>query len=234
MSVRSKRYVELKEEVLPGSALAVDEAVKAVKEAATANFVETIECHAKLNIDPTQANQQIRKSIVLPAGTGQDTKVIVFATGEKQREAEEAGADVAGEDELVEKVEDGWLDFDAAVATPDMMSEVGRLGPVLGPRGLMPNNKAGTVTFDVAETVKKIKQGQVELRNDSQGIIHAPVGTDEMSESELADNLRAVLEFIIDEKPPGISRGQYIDSITLASSMSPGIEIDPAAAWEQA
>ncbi len=233
MTVRSKRYVDLKEQ-MSADRLGVEAGIEAVKEAATANFVETIECHVKLNIDPTQADQQIRRSIVLPAGTGQETKVIIFASGEKQKEAEDAGADVVGDEELIEKVADGWLDFDAAVATPDMMGEVGQLGPVLGPRGLMPNNKAGTVTFDVADAVEKIKQGQVELRNDSQGIIHAPVGTDEMDDSALADNLKAVLKFVIEEKPPGISRGQYIDSITLASSMSPGIEIDPAAAWELA
>lgn len=233
MTTRSKRYQDLSEEIKSQDDFdSLEAAAGQVKEAATANFVETVECHVKVNIDPTNADQQIRESLVLPAGTGQEVRVVVFAQGEKQQEAEEAGADVVGADDLIERIDDGWLDFDAAVATPDMMSEIGRLGPVLGPRGLMPNNKSGTVTFDVAETIKKIKQGQVELRNDSYGIIHTPVGTDAMSAGELADNLEAVLGFVVEQRPPEIARGQYFDSITITSTMSPPVRIQSALAWD--
>ncbi len=233
MNMRSKRYQDLAEEFEETGSLSPRAALKKIKNGANANFSETIECHIKLDIDPRQAEQQFRDSLVLPEGTGQDVKVIVFAQGEKAQEAEEAGADEVGGEELVEKVKEGWFDFDSAIATPDMMSEVGKLGPQLGPRGLMPNNKAGTVTFDVATAIEKIKKGQLELRNDDYGIIHTIVGTDAMSLDELTSNLKTILKFIIEQKPPAAGvRGQYISSISLTSTMSPSVEISPTAAWE--
>ena len=229
---RSKRYQELEEKVENDSFNDLKKAAQAVKKVATADFAESIEVHVRLNIDPTQADEQFRASLVLPHGTGRETRVIVFARGEKVKEAEEAGVEAVGGEELIEKIQDGWLDFDQAVATPDMMSDVSALGPVLGPRGLMPNNKAGTVTFDVAEVVEKLKKGQMELRNDQYGIIHTIAGTDEMTANELRDNLEAILKFIIEERPEGVKgQGQYIDSIVLAPTMGPSVEIDPAAAW---
>ncbi len=232
MKTRSRRYKELEAARSEGQISALPEAVEQVLELATANFSETVECTVNLNIDPRQADQQVRSSIVLPAGTGQEVSVVVFARGEKQREAQDAGADQVGAEDLIEKIEAGWFDFDAAIATPDMMADVGKLGPLLGPRGLMPNNKAGTVTFDVAETVEKIKSGQVELRNDSFGIIHTRIGTQEMSAEELLSNLKVVLRFVIEQRPSVVGRGQYINSIVLATSMSPAVEVDPSTAWE--
>ncbi|MGM0380389.1 MAG: 50S ribosomal protein L1 [bacterium] len=230
---KSKRYQELEEKVQSGSYSDLKEAVQAVKKVATADFAETVECHVRLNIDPAQADQQFRASLVLPHGTGQETRVIVFARGEKVKEAEEAGVTAVGADDLIEKIQDGWLEFDQAVATPDMMSDVSVLGPVLGPRGLMPNNKAGTVTFDVADVVEKLKKGQMELRNDQYGIIHTIVGIDEMTADELRDNLQAVLKFIVEERPAGVKgQGQYLDSIVITPTMGPSVKIDPAAAWD--
>ncbi len=232
MTTQSRRYRELSGKAPKNLMTDLEEAIAEVLKLATADFVETIECHVNLNIDPRKADQQLRSSIVLPAGTGQEVSVIVFARGEKQREAEEAGADRVGAEDLIEEVENGWLDFDAAIATPDIMADVGKLGPQLGPRGLMPNNKAGTVTFDVAETVEKIKGGQIEIRNDSYGIIHTPVGTDEMTPAELLENLKTVLRFVVADRPSVVGRGQYIKSITLVASMSPAVGVEPAVAWE--
>lgn len=233
MATRSKRYQDQASELDPAQRYGLAEAVDLVLQQATANFPETIECHVRLSIDPAQANQQIRGNLVLPNGTGKETRVVVFAQGEKLQEAREAGADEAGGEDLIERIQDGWLEFDQAIATPDMMSEVSQLGPVLGPRKMMPNNKAGTVTFDVVETIEKLKKGQMEVRNDKYGIIHATIGTDEMSAGQLRENLEALLKFVIDNKPPPVKgRGQYIDSISLTPTMGPSVKIRPAAAWD--
>lgn len=233
MVTKSKRYEDLLADIEPLEELELEEAVQSVLDLATADFDETIELHARLNIDPAQADQQIRGSIVLPAGTGKETRVVVFATGEEAKEAREAGADEVGGEDLIEKIQDGWLEFDQAVATPDMMSDVSVLGPTLGPRGLMPNNKAGTVTFDVGDAIEKLKKGQVELRTDETGIIHTGFGTASMGKSDLEENLREVLKFIVDERPLAAKgQGEYIQSLALTPTMGPSVRIDPAIAWQ--
>ncbi|MFP4686689.1 MAG: 50S ribosomal protein L1 [bacterium] len=234
MSVtKSKRYQDMTEKVDVSKVYKLEDAVKALKKLASANFEEAIECHVRLNIDPTQADQQFRDSLVLPNGTGRETKFVGFARGEKVREAEDAGADEVGAEDLIEKIRDGWLEFDQAVATPDLMGEVSVLGPFLGPRGLMPNNKAGTVTFDVADAVEKLKKGQIELRNDKYGIIHTVIGTDKMTDGKLTENLIAVLKFIINNRPAGVKgRDQYVKSIALSPSMGPSVRIEPSEARE--
>lgn len=232
MPARSQRYQEASEKIDSEETYSLDEAIDLVLDAATADFAESIECHVRLGIDPEEASEQIRGSLVLPAGTGRDVTVVVFAQGEKVQEAEEAGADYVGNEDLIEKIEDGWLEFDQAIATPDMMSEISSLGPTLGPRGLMPNNKAGTVTFDIEDAVNKVKKGQVEVRNDSYGITHTVVGTDSMSGQEIKENLSSLFGFLCEERPPRIQNpGQYFKSITLTSSMGPSVRIDPAEAW---
>lgn len=232
MTTRSRRYREMDEQVEAGEKLQLGRAVEVAHEWCTANFEEALESHVRLNVDATQADQQIRGSMVLPHGTGQETRVVVFAKGEKQREAEAAGADEVGNDDLIERVQEGWLEFDRAVATPDMMSEVSQLGPVLGPRNLMPNNKAGTVTFDVAETVEKLKRGQIEVRTDRYGIVHTLIGRASMSDEELRENLEAVLQFLIDHRPAGVKgRGQYFKSISLSPTMGPSVDVDPRSVW---
>ncbi len=229
----SKRYQNMVKNLDPEETYGLEEAVGEIKDFATADFEEAIECHVRLGIDPAQADQQFRDSLVLPHGTGRETKVVVFARGEKVQEAEEAGADKVGGDDLIEKIKDGWLDFDQAVATPDIMGDVSVLGPTLGPRGLMPNNKAGTVTFDVGDAVEKLKKGQIELRNDKYGIIHTVIGTDKMSDKQLEENLLAVLKFIASNRPAGVKgRDQYVKSIALTPSMGPSLKIDPSEARE--
>jgi large subunit ribosomal protein L1 len=234
MATRSKRYEDLAAEIDPTDTYSVEDALDLTIDSATANFEESIELHARLNIDPTQADEQIRDTVVLPAGTGQETRVVVFATGEAAKEAQEAGADEVGGEDLIDRIDDGWLEFDQAVATPDMMSDVSRLGPTLGPRGMMPNNKAGTVTFDVADAIEKLNKGQVELRTDETGIIHTIIGTSSMERDELLTNLKEVLRFLIDKRPPGAKgQGEYIHSITLSPTMGPSVKIEPTAAWDQ-
>ncbi|MFB6356261.1 MAG: 50S ribosomal protein L1 [bacterium] len=230
---RSKRYEDQVDEIDPAQEYDLDSAVDMVLDQATADFDETIECHVRLDVDPTKSDEQIRGSLELPAGTGQDVRVVVFAEGEDAQEAEDAGADEVGADDLIERIQDGWLEFDQSVATPDMMSDLSELGPVLGPRGLMPNNKAGTVTFDVKDAVEKLKRGQVELRTDKYGIIHTKLGTSDMENDEIKENLRAVLKFIVNNRPPGApARGQYIQSISMSPTMGPSLKVQPAAAWE--
>lgn len=234
MTARSKRYEDVAEKIDPEREYPPEEAIELVLDGANTNFEESIECHVRLGIDPEDADQQVRGSIVLPSGTGRDVTVIVFAQGEKQKEAEEAGADEVGDEDLIEKIQDGWLDFDQAIATPDMMSDVSALGPTLGPRGLMPNNKAGTVTFDVADAVEKVKKGQIELRNDSYGIVHTVIGTDSMDSDELIENLMAVLDFLDAERPPGIEgRSQYFKNVSVSSTMGPSVSIDAGRAWSE-
>jgi large subunit ribosomal protein L1 len=202
------------------------EAVALVKKVAPAKFDETVEVAVKLNLDPRQADQQIRGAVVLPHGTGKSRSVLVFAKGEKAKEAEEAGADFVGAEDIVAKIQGGWFGFDVAVATPDMMGVVGKLGRLLGPKGLMPNPKTGTVTMDVGRAVKEVKAGKIEYRLDKAAIIHAPIGKVSFDESKLFENYLTLVEVLLKAKP-AVAKGQYIKSITVASTMSPGIRINP-------
>jgi len=232
MAERSKRYIALKEKVEPGKLYEPEIAVRLLKEMASTRFDETVEAVFNLGIDPKQADQQVRGTVVLPHGTGKKVRVLVFAQGEKAKEAQEAGADYVGSEELVEKIQKGWLDFDAAVATPDMMRIVGRLGKILGPRGLMPNAKTGTVTFDIAQAVREIKSGRIEIRNDKFGNVHLPVGKVSFTEEQILDNFYAVLDAILRLKPSA-ARGRYIKKIVLSLTMSPGVPVDVTAALVQ-
>lgn len=202
------------------------EALDLVKQLATAKFDETIEVHIKLGVDPRHADQQVRGTVSLPHGTGKTRRVLVFAKGDKVREAETAGADYAGGEELAEKIQGGWFEFDVAVATPDMMGVVGKLGKILGPRGLMPNPKAGTVTFDIERTINELKAGRIEYRVDKTAIIHAPIGRASFDIEKLMDNLNVFAEALIKAKPAA-AKGQYMRSVTVCSTMSPGVKINP-------
>jgi large subunit ribosomal protein L1 len=201
------------------------EAVSLIKEVATAKFDETVELAMRLGVDPKHADQMVRGTVVLPHGIGKSVSVLVFATGDKLREAEEAGADHVGGEELADKVQGGWLDFDAVVSTPDMMRVVGKLGRVLGPRGMMPNPKTGTVTFDVAQAVQEIKAGKVEFRVDKTGIIHAPLGKVSFGAEQLEENAKALIGAVLKNRPAA-AKGRYVRSITIASTMGPGVRID--------
>ncbi len=201
------------------------DAVHRIKEAPAAKFDETVEIAVHLGVDPRHADQQVRGTVILPHGIGKSLRVLVLAKGEKEKEAQEAGADHVGSDQYVAKLREGWLDIDAIVATPDMMGEVGKLGKVLGPRGLMPNPKAGTVTFDVAKAVKELKAGKIEFRVDKGANLHAPVGKKSFGEENLYENTLAFLRAVNRLKPAG-AKGQYMKSITLSSTMGPGVRID--------
>ncbi|MBI5709867.1 MAG: 50S ribosomal protein L1 [Candidatus Eisenbacteria bacterium] len=203
-------------------------AVKLVKQTARAKFDETIVVSSHLGVDPRHSDQLVRGTVVLPHGTGKSLRVLVLARGEKAREAEAAGADHCGAEDYVQKIQQGWLDVDAIVATPDMMGEVGKLGRVLGPRGLMPNPKSGTVTFDVAKAVKELKAGKIEFRVDKGANIHAPVGKASFSEDKLLDNARAFLRELVRAKPAA-AKGAFIKTLTLSATMGPGVTLDPAA-----
>jgi large subunit ribosomal protein L1 len=204
------------------------EAVKLVKQTARAKFDETIVVSSHLGVDPRHSDQLVRGTVVLPHGTGKTIRVLVLCKGEKEKEALAAGADFAGADEYVKKIQDGWLDIDAIVATPDMMGEVGKLGRVLGPRGLMPNPKSGTVSFDVAKAVKELKAGKIEFRVDKGSNVHAPVGKASFAEDKLLENARTFLRELVRAKPAA-TKGTYIKSLTLSSTMGPGIALDPTA-----
>ncbi len=204
----------------------LSEAINLLKEVANAKFDETVEVSTRLGVDPRHADQIVRGTVVLPHGTGKQVRVLVMAQGEKVKEAEEAGADFVGLDEYVEKIQGGWTDIDAVIATPDVMSKVGRLGRVLGPRGLMPNPKSGTVTFNVDKAVKDIKAGKIEFRVDKVGNIHVPVGKVSFSIEQLLVNIRTYLEAIIKARPVA-AKGQYVKSVTMTSTMGPGIKLDP-------
>ncbi|MBI3398692.1 MAG: 50S ribosomal protein L1 [Deltaproteobacteria bacterium] len=205
----------------------MEDAVKLVPETATAKFDETVDLAVRLGVDPKQPEQMVRGTVVLPNGTGKRVRVLVFAKGEKEKEAKDAGAEFVGGDDLIEKVSKGWLDFDSIVATPDMMGAVGKLGKILGPRGLMPNPKLGTVTFDVARAVKEIKAGKIEFKVDKSGNVHVPFGKVSFGVKKLKENLAALLENIIKAKP-STSKGAYLKSITISTTMGPGIKIDAA------
>lgn len=225
---RSKRYVESAKLVDRTNLYEVDEAITVLKNTASAKFDETVETHIKLGVDGRHADQQVRGAVVLPHGTGKQVRVLVFAKGEKLDEALAAGAEYAGGMEYVEKIQkEGWIDFDVVVATPDMMGTVGRLGRILGPKGLMPNPKAGTVTMDVSRAVAEIKAGKVEYRLDKSNIIHVPIGKVSFTEEQIADNFHTLIGAIIKAKPAA-AKGQYLKSVTIASTMGPGIKLNPA------
>ncbi len=222
---RSKRYRELLQKIDRGKDYSLEEAVKLLKETASAKFDETVEVAVRLGVDPRHADQVVRGTVTLPHGTGKDVRVLVIAKGAKATEAEEAGADYVGFKDVIEKIQQGWLDFDVVIATPDVMSEVGKLGRILGPRGLMPNPKAGTVTMDVAKAVKEVKAGKIEFRVDRYGILHVAVGKASFDEDKLIENIKTFIETVMRLKPPA-AKGQYLRSITVANTMGPGIRVD--------
>ena len=225
MPKKGKKYLEVAKLVDKATEYDLKEAVELVKKTAVAKFDETIELHVKLGVDSRHAAQQVRGPVVLPNGTGKDVRVAVFAKGPKVQEALDAGADFAGED-LIDRVQkEGWLDFDTAIPTPDMMGQVGKIGRILGPRGLMPNPKTGTVTMNVAEAIREAKAGKVEYRTDKQNIVHVLIGKASFSEEQLEENLRAVMAAIIKAKPAS-AKGRYLRSVTLASTMGPGIHMN--------
>ena len=220
-----KKYIETAKLVDRATQYEPAEAIALVKKTAVAKFDETVEIHIRTGCDGRHADQQIRGAVVLPNGTGKTVKVLVFAKGDKVNEAEAAGADYVGGDELIPRIQnDGWLDFDVVVATPDMMGVVGRLGKVLGPKGLMPNPKAGTVTMDVTKAINDIKAGKIEYRLDKNNIIHCPIGKASFSEEKLEENFRALMDAIVKAKPSAL-KGQYLRSVTLASTMGPGVKV---------
>ena len=228
MAKKSKKYVEALGKIDRNRLYDSKEALTWVSEIATAKFDETVEAHVKLGVDSRHADQQVRGAIVLPHGTGKTKKVLVFAKGEKAKEAEAAGADFVGAEDLVQKIQkENWFDFDVVVATPDMMGVVGRLGRVLGPKGLMPNPKSGTVTFDVTKAVEEIKAGKVEYRLDKNNIIHVAIGKVSFGGEKLAENFNVLMNAIIKAKPSA-AKGQYLRSISVTSTMGPGVKINPA------
>ncbi len=225
---KGKKYVEAAKQVDKTTTYDVTEAVSLVKKTAVAKFDETIEAHIRLGVDGRHADQQVRGAVVLPHGTGKTVRVLVFAKGEKVDEALAAGADYAGGDELVPKIQnENWFEFDVVVATPDMMGVVGRLGRVLGPKGLMPNPKAGTVTMDVAKAISDIKAGKIEYRLDKTNIIHVPIGKASFTEEQLADNFQTLID-AINKAKPSAAKGQYLRSVTIASTMGPGVKLNTA------
>ncbi len=221
-----KRYALAKEKV-EDRAYSMEEAFNLIADVATAKFDETVEVAARLGVDPRHPDQMVRGSVVLPNGTGRNVRVLVFAKGEKEGEAKEAGAEYVGGEDLVEKIKKGWLDFDKVVSTPDMMSSVGKLGKILGPRGLMPNPKLGTVTFDVKKAVEELKAGKVEFRVDKTGIVHVPIGKVSFGPEKLRENFAALMEAVIRAKPPA-SKGTYLKSLYLTTTMGPSIKLDTA------
>ncbi len=228
MAKQGKKYRAAVEKIDPLKQYAPEEGAKLVKDTAYARFDETIELHIRTGLDPRHADQIVRGSAVLPAGTGRSQRVVAFAQGDKAREAEAAGADIVGADDLVQRIQAGWTDFDVAVATPDMMGAVGRLGKVLGPRGLMPNPRSGTVTPDIGRAIKEIKGGRVEFRLDKTGVIHVPIGKVSFAEEQILQNLGALVDAVVRAKPTG-SKGVYLRTFHVSSTMGPGIELDQPA-----
>ena len=224
---KGKKYQDLVKSYDKQELFDIDAVIPQVKKLATAKFDETIEMHIRLGVDSRHADQQVRGAVVLPHGTGKSVKVLVIAKGDKLKEAEEAGADFFGEDDMIDKIQkENWFDFDIMIATPDMMGKVGRLGRVLGPKGLMPNPKSGTVTMDIAKAVADTKAGKVEYRLDKTNIIHVIIGKASFSEEQLKENMMVILDAIKKAKPAA-SKGQYFRSVTLASTMSPGVKVNP-------
>ena len=226
MSKRGKKYLEARKRVETAKRYTIQEAMELVVGTARVKFDETVDAAVRLGVNPAHAEQMVRGSVVLPNGLGKSVRVLVFAKGEKEKEALEAGADVVGSDEVIEKIKGGWLEFDRVIATPDMMGSVGKLGKILGPRGLMPNPKVGTVTFDVARTVQELKAGKVEFRVEKAGIVHCPIGKISFGAEKLTVNFLALLEMITKLKPAS-SKGIYIRNIALSSVMGPGVKVDP-------
>jgi large subunit ribosomal protein L1 len=224
MVKRSKRYREIAKKLEEDKEYTLEEAVHLLKEMASAKFVETVDIAVKLGIDPKKSEQMVRGFVVLPHGTGKKKRIVVFAKGEKEIEAKEAGADYIGAEDLIEKISKGWFEFDAIVATPDMMKDVGKLGKILGPRGLMPSPKTGTVTFEIASAVKEIQAGKVDFRIDKGGVIHSPIGKIDFAENQLVDNVLAFVDAVIKAKPPS-AKGQYLRKVHISSTMGPGIKI---------
>jgi large subunit ribosomal protein L1 len=224
-----KKYREAAKTIDSAARYPLDEAMKLVAVNRVAKFDETVEIAVRLGVDPRQADQNVRGTVVLPNGTGKVPRVLVLAKGEKEKEARDAGADFVGGDDLIKKIqEEGWLDFDRVIATPDMMGQVGRLGKILGPRGLMPNPKVGSVTFDVAKAVAEVKAGKVDYRVDKAGVVHAPIGKLSFGEEKLLENANALLGAVARSRPAS-AKGNYIKSIAISSTMSPGVKVDPGA-----
>jgi large subunit ribosomal protein L1 len=220
-----KRYATALAEIDQEREYPLEEAITLLKKGKPAKFDETVEMAIRLGVDPKHAEQMVRGAVVLPHGLGKSIRVLVFAKGEKEREAREAGADYVGAEELMEKVQGGWMEFDNAISTPDLMGQVGRLGKVLGPRGLMPNPKVGTVTFDVGRAVREAKAGKVEFRVDKAGNVHVPIGKRSFSENQLVENAMSIIEAIMRAKPAS-AKGQYLRNMTVSSTMGPGVDID--------
>ncbi|MCB4205134.1 50S ribosomal protein L1 [Deferribacterales bacterium Es71-Z0220] len=225
MPRRGKKYKEAIAKIDRLKLYELEEAIEIAKNTAYAKFDETVDAAIKLGVDPRHADQMVRGSVTLPHGTGKQVKVLVFAKGDKAKEAQEAGADYVGDSDLVSKIQGGWFDFDKVVATPDMMAEVGKLGKVLGPRGLMPNPKVGTVTNDVKKVVTDLKAGMIQYRVDKAGIVHAPVGKKSFETKKLVENFMVLLESLVKAKPAS-AKGQYIRSITISTTMGPGVKVD--------
>jgi large subunit ribosomal protein L1 len=223
-----KKYKAAAAKVDRARKLDIDEALGLLKETAYASFDESVDVAVNLGVNPKHADQMVRGACVLPAGSGKPVRVVVFAKGEKEREAREAGADAAGSDELLEKIKGGWLDFDKVIATPDMMGAVGKLGKILGPRGLMPNPKVGTVTQDVAQAVREAKAGKIEFRVEKAGIVHASVGKKSFTAEQIRTNLMALVETLLKLKPAS-AKGTYLKAVTISTTMGPGVKLDPAA-----
>ena len=226
MAKKGKQYIEAKAHIDRNKRYDLGEGLRLISECSHAKFDESVDVAIRLGVDPRKADQMVRGSALLPHGTGKTIRVLVFAQGQKEKEATEAGADYAGGDELIKKISGGWLEFDKAIATPDMMSSVGKLGKILGPRGLMPNPKVGTVTFDIEKAVTEVKSGKVEFRVEKAGIVHVAVGKVSFGVENLLENVKALWDAIIKAKPP-TSKGVYLKSIALSTTMGPGVKIDP-------
>ncbi|AOH52852.1 MULTISPECIES: 50S ribosomal protein L1 [Bacillaceae] len=227
MAKKGKKYLEAAKLVEVSKAYAVTEAIEVAKKANFAKFDATVEVAFRLGVDPKKADQQIRGAVVLPNGTGKTQRVLVFAKGEKAKEAEAAGADYVGESDFINKIQQGWFEFDVIVATPDMMGEVGKLGRVLGPKGLMPNPKTGTVTFDVTKAVNEIKAGKVEYRVDKAGNIHAPIGKVSFEDAKLVENFTTIYDTLLKVKPAA-AKGTYMKNVSVTTTMGPGVKVDPS------
>ena len=226
---RMTKQFKMAKEKVPETLLKLEDAIPLVQQVKFAKFDETVEMALRLGVNPKHADQMVRGTVVLPHGLGRSKRVLAIAVGEKQKEAEESGADIVGGEEIVEKIQAGWIDFEAVVATPDMMRSVGKLGKVLGPRGLMPNPKTGTVTVEIGKAVKEIKAGKVEFRVDKTGIIHAPIGKVSFPKQNLIDNAQAIVSSVMKAKPAA-AKGKYLRSLTVSSTMGPGGKVDPAVA----
>ncbi|WP_457571363.1 50S ribosomal protein L1 [Desulfovulcanus sp.] len=225
MPKHGKKYRKAKEKIDTAKRYAVTEAVKLALETAYANFDETVDVAVRLGVNPKYSDQMVRGAVTLPHGLGKDVKVLAFCKGEKEAEAKEAGADFVGGEDLVEKIKSGWLEFDKAVATPDMMAHVGKIGRILGPRGLMPNAKTGTVTFDLAKAIKELKAGKVEFKVDKAGVVHAPLGKVSFGPEKILDNLKALIETLQKAKPAS-AKGTYFRGMAVSTTMGPGVKID--------